>query len=151
MSDTLLTSAYQQSQEGEITRMIEDVIAESRRRIVDIEPDTVDDVRQAGRPLVGFSVSMAQADRAIKDFLYPRFYRQARIAKIMAEAEGVVRRLYGHYLITPEELPAEWLAGLDPGNAPGRAVSIADFIAGMTDRYAIIEYMRLFGEAPELR
>jgi dGTPase len=136
---------------GLITRMIEDVIAQSQRYIVEVEPDTVEDVRQAGRPVIGFSRSMAQADRAIKDFLYPRLYRQARISKVMAEAEGVVRRLYGHYVVTPNDLPPEWLAGLEPANTPGRALRIADFIAGMTDRYAIVEYMRLFGEPPDLR
>ena len=134
-----------------ITRMIEDVIAQSRRYLVEVEPDTVDDVRNAGRPVIGFSAAMAKADRAIKDFLYPRFYRQSRIAKIMAEAEGVVRRLYGQYIGTPTDLPPDWLAGLDPANAEGRALRIADYIAGMTDRYAIVEYMRLFGDAPELR
>jgi dGTPase len=134
-----------------ITRMIEDVIAQSQRLIVELEPDTVEDVRLAGRPVIGFSASMAAADRAIKDFLYPRFYRQQRIARIMGEAEGVIRRLFGHYVVSPEDLPAEWLAGLDGPNTPGRALRIADFIAGMTDRYAIVEYMRLFGESPELR
>jgi dGTPase len=134
-----------------ITRMIEDVIAQSRRYIIEIEPDTVEDVRQAGRPIIGFSAAMAKADRAIKDFLYPRLYRQARIARIMGEAEGVVRRLFGHFVVTPDDLPPEWLVGLDSPNTPGRAVRIADFIAGMTDRYAMVEYMRLFGESPDLR
>jgi dGTPase len=134
-----------------ITRMIEDVIAQSRRHFVEIEPDTVEDVRHAGRPVIGFSEAMTKADRAIKDFLYPKLYRQARIAKIMTEAEGVVRRLYGHFVVTPADLPPEWLAGLDPSNAAGRALRIADYIAGMTDRFAMVEYMRLFGEPPELR
>ena len=78
--------------------MIEDVIAQSRRRIAELEPESVDEVRQAGRPIVGFSPAMAQADRAIKDFLYPRLYRHARIMRIMGEAEEVVRRLFGHYV-----------------------------------------------------
>jgi dGTPase len=134
-----------------ITRMIEDVIAQSRRYFVELEPDTVDDIRQAGRPVIGFSAAMAKADRAIKDFLYPRFYRQSRIAKIMGEAEGVVRRLYGQYVSNATDLPRDWLIGLDPANAEGRVLRIADYIAGMTDRYAIVEYMRLFGDAPELK
>src|SRR5437660_1193426 len=64
-----------------ITRMIEDVIAQSRRHIVELEPDAADEVRNAGRPVVGFSAAMAEADRAIKDFLLPRLYRHARIMR----------------------------------------------------------------------
>ena len=134
-----------------ITRMIEDVIAQSRRRLVELEPASVDEVRQAGAPMVGFSAAMARADRAIKDFLYPRLYRHARIMKIMGEAEELVRRLFERYLREPGDLPPEWESGLDPEDAAGRALRIADFIAGMTDRYAMVEHARLFGQTPELR
>jgi dGTPase len=134
-----------------ITRMIEDVIAQSRRRIVELEPDSVDEVRNAGQPIVGFSAAMAKADRAIKDFLYPRLYRHARIMRIMGEAEEVVRRLFAHYVETPGELPADWLGPLDHADASARALRIADFIAGMTDRYAMVEHTRIFGATPELR
>ena len=134
-----------------ITRMIEDVIAQSRRHVVELEPNSVEDARQAGRPIVGFSAQMAAADRAIKDFLYPRLYRHARITRIMGDAEQLVRRLFEHFVVTPADLPPEWLIGLDPADAAGRALRIADFIAGMTDRYAMIEHTRLFGSTPELR
>ena len=134
-----------------ITRMIEDVIAQSRRHVVTLEPEAVDEVRNAGAPLVGFSAAMAKADRAIKDFLYPKLYRHVRIVRIMGEAEEVVRRLFAHYGETPSDLPAEWLAGFDHSDAAGRAVRIADFIAGMTDRYAMVEHTRIFGATPELR
>ena len=134
-----------------ITRMIEDVIAQSRRQIVELEPDGVEEVRGAGRPVVGFSVAMAKADRAIKDFLYPKLYRHARIMRIMEEAEAVVRRLFAHYVTTPSDLPADWLGPLEASGAAGRAVRIADFIAGMTDRYAMVEHTRIFGATPELR
>ena len=63
-------------------------------------------MRNAGQPIVGFSAAMAKADRAIKDFLYPRLYRHARIVRIMGEAEEVVRRLFAHYVDTPGDLPA---------------------------------------------
>jgi dGTPase len=134
-----------------ITRMIEDVIAQSRRRIVELDPDSPDAVRNAGRPVVGFSAAMAEADRAIKDFLYPRLYRHARIMRIMGEAEEVVRRLFAHYLATPGDLPADWLSGIAAADAKGGALRIADFIAGMTDRYAMVEHTRIFGATPELR
>ena len=134
-----------------ITRMIEDVVAQSRRDIVALEPASVEDVRNAGRPVVGFAAEMAKADRAIKDFLYPRLYRHARIMRIMGEAEEVVRRLFERYAGEPRDLPAGWLSGLDPADTNGRAWRVADFIAGMTDRYAMVEHTRLFGATPELR
>jgi len=134
-----------------ITRMIEDVIAQSRRHIVELAPDSPDAVRNAGRPVVGFSAAMAEADRAIKDFLYPRLYRHARIMRIMGEAEEVVRRLFAHYVKAPGDLPADWLSGIDGADAKDGALRIADFIAGMTDRYALAEHRRLFDATPELR
>jgi dGTPase len=78
-------------------------------------------------------------------------YRHPRIMRIMGDAEGVVRNLFAHYLDRTGEMPAEWLAGLDDGDAVGRARRVADFIAGMTDRYAMVEHARLFGSTPDLR
>ena len=136
---------------GLLTRMIEDVVAESRRRIAEFGAASVDDVRHAGRPLVGFSPAMAKADQAIKGFLYPRLYRHERIMRIMGDAEHLVQRLFRHYVDRRADLPRDWLAGLDDADTPGRARRIADYIAGMTDRYAMVEHARLFGVTPELR
>jgi dGTPase len=134
-----------------ITRMIEDVITESRRRIGALGPKSATDIRNAGAPVIGFSQAFAEADKAIKAFLYPKLYRHARIMRIMGEAEAVVRRLFERLVQAPADLPPEWLAGLDPDDAVGRALRIADYIAGMTDRYAIGEHARLFGWTPELK
>jgi len=134
-----------------ITRMIEDVIVETRHRLGALGPRTADDVRTAATPMVGFSSAVAAADRAIKDFLFPRMYRHARVTRIMGEAEGVVRDLFSRYLARAQDLPTEWRQGPDPTDTSGRARHIADFIAGMTDRYALIEHARLFDSTPELR
>jgi dGTPase len=134
-----------------ITRMIEDVIAESRRRLVALAPRSVDAVRQAAAPVVAFSAAMAGADRAIKDFLYPRLYRHARIMRIMGEAEELVRRLFDHYRNTPADLPPGWLDEVSVAAEADRAVRIADYIAGMTDRFVMVEHTRIFGSTPELR
>jgi dGTPase len=134
-----------------ITRMIEDVMAESRRGLAALDARSADDVRLADRPVVGFSPAMAEADRAIKDFLFPRMYRHRRIMKIMGEAEGVLRDLFERYAAEPAELPADWRQALSAEDAGARARLIADFIAGMTDRYALIEHARLFASTPELR
>ena len=134
-----------------ITRMIEDVIAESRQRLAALAPASADGVRGAGRPVVGFSPAMADADRAIKNFLYPRMYRHPRIMRIMGDAEQILHRLFAHYVERPDDMPAEWRQALEPADRAGRARLIADFIAGMTDRYAMVEHARLFGSTPDLR
>jgi dGTPase len=132
-----------------ITRMIEDVIAETGRRLRALAPDGADDVRHADAAVGAFSPAMAEADHAIKGFLYPRMYRHERIMRIMGDAERVVCDLFARYRSDPEHIPAEWAQAGEPGDEGLRR--IADFIAGMTDRYALVEHARLFDRTPELR
>src|ERR1700730_8673070 len=134
-----------------ITRLIEDVIAETGRRLHALAPRGAADLRLAGGPTVGFSPGMAATDRAIKDFLRLRMYRHPRIGRIMAEAENVVCDLFARYVAAPDDIPVEWAQNIDAGEEPGRLRRVADFIAGMTDRYALIEHARLFEVTPELR
>jgi dGTPase len=134
-----------------INRLIDDVIAESGLRLRSIGPRRAADVRLAEQAVVGFSASMATADRAIKDFLYPRMYRHARIERIMVEAENLLGDLFARYASAPEDMPAEWVQNADASDEAGRLRRIADFIAGMTDRYALVEHARLFELTPELR
>src|SRR5262245_48012385 len=133
-----------------ITQMIEDVSAETSGRLRAMAPRSADDVRHAKQPVAGFSPAMAEADRAIKGFLYPRMYRHSRIMRIMADAERLVCALFARYLERPNDMPTEW-AQIGEGDEPARLRHIADFIAGMTDRYALVEYARLFDSTPELR
>ncbi|HEY6024259.1 MAG TPA: deoxyguanosinetriphosphate triphosphohydrolase [Pseudolabrys sp.] len=134
-----------------ITRMIEDVIAECGRRVLMLKPRSAADVREAPRPIVGFSPAMDKADRDIKGFLYPRMYRHERVMRIMGDAENVVRDLFAHYMAAPADLPAEWGEGIGARDADARARRIADYIAGMTDRYALVEHAKYFKATPELR
>jgi dGTPase len=134
-----------------ITRLIEDVIAEAGRRLQVLAPRSAADVRLAGQPVIAFSTGMAAADRAIKHFLNVRMYQHARIGRIMGEAETVIADLFARYVAAPEDIPAEWAQHPEAGGEPGQLRRIADFIAGMTDRYALIEHARLFEATPELR
>ena len=134
-----------------IARLIEDVIAESKRRLAALAPHSVEEVRSAPQPVVAFSAAMAQADAAIKSFLYPRMYRHERVARIMEDAEGVVRDLFAHYTTRPDDMPVEWRSGIEAEDEAGRARRVADFIAGMTDRYALEDHGRHFAATPELR
>ncbi len=94
---------------------------------------------------------MAEADRAIKGFLYPRMYRHPRIMRIMGDAENVVCDLFARYAERPQDIPADWVQGGKPSEEAAQLRRIADFIAGMTDRYALVEHARLFASTPELR
>jgi dGTPase len=134
-----------------ITQMIEDVIVETGARLRALAPRSADDVRHAAHPVGAFSPAMAEADRAIKGFLYPRMYRHDRIMRIMGDAERLVCALFARYLEQPDDMPAEWAQIVDSGDAAARSRHIADFIAGMTDRYALMEHARLFDSTPELR
>jgi dGTPase len=134
-----------------ITRMIEDVIGETGRRLALLAPHSAGDVRGATIAVGAFSPAMAEADRAIKGFLYPRMYRHARVMRIMSDAEQVVSDLFARYAAKPDDLPPEWAERADASDAPQRLRGIADFIAGMTDRYALIEHARLFSSTPDLR
>jgi dGTPase len=131
--------------------LIEDVVAETARRVTVLTPRAADDVRAAPSALVGFSAAVTEAERLIKGFLETRMYRHARIKRVMNEAANVLRALFRHYSEHPNDLPAEWSVGLLSCDAAARARRIADFIAGMTDRYALAEHQRLFDSTPELR
>jgi len=133
-----------------ITRMIEDVIAETGRRVAMLQPRTAADVREAPRPIVGFSPAMDKADREIKGFLYPRMYHHDRVVRVMEDAERVVRDLFSHYVASPTDLPLGWNEGVRVTDVPARARRIADYIAGMTDRYALVEHAKYFKTTPEL-
>ena len=131
--------------------LIEDVIAEARRRLAALAPRSADDVRRAPSGVVGFSAAIAEAERVVKGFLETRMYRHARVKRVMNDAAGVVRDLFARYSAHPDDLPAEWREGLADLDRPAGARRIADFIAGMTDRYALAEHARLFDSTPELR
>jgi dGTPase len=131
--------------------LIEDVVAETGRRLSRLGPHSADDVRQAPFPVAGFSPSTGEADSAIKAFLKTRMYRHARVMQVMNQAASVVRDLFDRYSARPGDLPAEWQEGLAGAGEAARGRRIADFIAGMTDRYALAEHARLFDSTPELR
>ncbi len=131
--------------------LIDDVVAETSRRLLALAPNSADEVRAAASPVAGFSVAMGEADRAIKRFLKMRMYRHPRVIRVMDDAAGVLRDLFARYSTHPGDLPPEWREGLAEADETSRARRIADFIAGMTDRFALAEHGRLFDLTPELR
>ena len=130
-----------------ITRFIEDAISESRRRIAESGVDSPEAVVSAGRALVGHSAMIEAADRDIKAFLFARMYRHPDVRKVRDRADAILRRLFKAYLADVSLMPPEWAAKA----AGPRARAVADYIAGMTDRFAIAEHARLFDAGSDLR
>lgn len=134
-----------------ISYLIEAVVTETRRRLDVARPGAAAEVRQQGRALVAFGTEAAQAEAATKAFLFERMYRHARVMRIMGDAEDIVCELFTRYRKTPGDLPPEWSSFEGNAGEADRARRIADFIAGMTDRFAIVEHARLFDSTPDLR
>jgi dGTPase len=126
-----------------IDRMIGDMLAETGRRAAAAGPQSAADVRAMERPLVAFSGAMAAEVKTLRGFLYENMYRHSRVSRDAATGAAVVAELFRRYLADPATLPDEWRAG-DDLPVPARARRVADFIAGMTDRFAMAEHERLF-------
>lgn len=129
---------------GQIGTMVNDLIAETERRVAERGVDRLDDVRAAGQALVGFSDTMREAERDLKRFMYQNLYHHPRQLAAAEAAHGVVAGLFDAYRAEPEAMPAEWRARL-PEEEPWRSRHVADFIAGMTDRYAVTRYREIVG------
>jgi dGTPase len=135
-----------------ITILVHDVVQESRRRLAALAPSSPDDIRGAGEAVVAFSAAMTAELAGLKRFLMERVYRSRRVMDVMEHAEGVVQALFGHYLdlAHPDAMPETWQAAQAGLSERARARVVADFVAGMTDRYALAEHGRLFDGAKDL-
>ncbi len=129
-----------------ITVMIRDVLHETTRRVAEANVRSVDDVRRAERALVGFSDGLARSEAALKRFLYANVYRSDHVMRPVRVAEALVADLFEAFFADPAQMPDEWGRGLDRHDTFRTARRVADYIAGMTDRYATAEHARLFGE-----
>jgi dGTPase len=123
-----------------IGTMVEDVLAETQRRVAEANVETIDDVRAAGRQLAGFSEALAVEERELKRFLYDRLYDLPELKPVRIEAERVVASLAAAYRDDPSLLPEPWQRG---GDGVRQSRTIGDFIAGMTDRFAIARHEEL--------
>lgn len=137
-----------------INRLVTDLIENSRMRIEAANPADVEAVRQAGTPLIALSEDMRVHNLALKRFLRDNLYQDYRVQRMAYRARRIVQTLFRIYLQEPVLLPrdvrAGVVAGADHRDEAGRARIVADYIAGMTDRFAIAEYQRLAGSEPVL-
>ena len=124
--------------------MVDDVLAETRRRASASGVDSAEAVRALGRPLVGFSAERLEQLAALRRFLMERMYRHARVNRTRSQARRMLRQMFELFMAEPDVLPAERYAAQAGRDAAGRARVVCDYIGGMTDRYAIEEHRRLF-------
>jgi dGTPase len=134
-----------------ISYMIGAVMAEATRRLSTAKPQSAHDVRHHHEPLVAFPPQVAQEEAGIKAFLKQHMYRHTRVMRVMDEAEAILFDLFARYQASPADLPAEWVEGTERETEGERARRIGNFIAGMTDRFALMEHQRLFDSTPDLR
>lgn len=124
--------------------MVEDVLAETRRRLAAARVRSADDVRRLGRPLVAFSEPLRQQERALRRFLHEHMYRHPNVTAMTDHARNVVNALFGWFMDDPNRLPRQWQVRTDGKGTAKTARVIADYIAGMTDRFALDEHRRIF-------
>lgn len=122
-----------------IGAMVDDAVAESRARLEGAACASAEAVRRQGAPVIAFSAPMRAAIAAIKAFLTARMYRHHRVNRMTAKARRVVRDLFEAFRADPGCLPAEWQGG--------GVIAVCDYVAGMTDGYALEEHRRLFDPA----
>lgn len=127
-----------------INRMVTDLITQTRSNLKEYEIKSVDDIRGLGKPLVFFSDEMQKTNLALKKFLMKNMYRHYKVNRMASKAGRVVAELFEFFLAEPECLPDAWRDMTDGKGTKKTAAVVADFIAGMTDRFALDEYRRVF-------
>lgn len=138
-----------------IGAMVDDVMAETRRRLAIVKPESPEDIRAAGMQIVAFSEAMAKNVKELRAFLFKRMYRHYTIDRIRLKVERIVGDLFQSFHRNYCLLPDQWQQRVEEGGGcydeAKRARIVADYIAGMTDRYAIREHERLFDLYWDLR
>ncbi|MDP3634526.1 deoxyguanosinetriphosphate triphosphohydrolase [Phenylobacterium sp.] len=127
-----------------IGAMIDDVLAETARRAVSSKVGSADDVRQLDHALVAFSRDMLEDLGRLREFLMNRMYRHWKVNRTRSQARRILAEMFQLFMSEPDVLPTEWFARSQNRDDAGRARVVCDYIAGMTDRFAIEEHRRLF-------
>jgi dGTPase len=127
-----------------ISALMGDLLAETRRRLEALAPPNAAAVRAAGGAMVAFSPAMARDADGLKQFLFVRMYRHHHVMASMTKAKQVVQDLFDAFVLDPHLLPSDWAAGCGAPGDPATQGVARDYIAGMTDRFALAEYRRIF-------
>ncbi|WP_419796681.1 MAG: deoxyguanosinetriphosphate triphosphohydrolase [Terasakiella sp.] len=124
--------------------MVNDLLQETQQRIKDASPKDIDDIRHSNGPIASFSERIQQCDRELKAFMFENVYRHYKINRMTSKARRVVQNLFTLFMAEPNCLPTEWYKLTDGKPSERTAKVVADYIAGITDRYALDEHARLF-------
>jgi dGTPase len=128
-----------------IGRMVGDLTAETRRRLEIHQPGSADDLRRLGTAVVGFSEAMRQDEKPLRAFLWENMYRHYKVNRMISRAKRAVTDLFGGFLADPSMLPSDWRKVCGAAGDRATARVVCDYIAGMTDAYALEEHRKLFG------
>jgi dGTPase len=126
-----------------INAMVTDLIEETNRRLAKLDPKDADAIRRAKQRVVTFSLRMEEAHQVIRDFLFARMYRHWRVNRMTTKARRLTEELFRLLHADPSLLPDDWRARAGEGGTQRAATIVADYVAGMTDRYAMDEHRRL--------
>jgi dGTPase len=127
-----------------ITNMVSDVAEETGRRLAALGPRTAADIRGAKEPVAAFSEPMRGGIVALKEFLHRSMYRHRRVVEVMTNAQAGLTALFDAFITDPNLLPKDWMEQCGAAEETRTARAVCDYIAGMTDRFALQEYRRLF-------
>ncbi len=127
--------------------LVEDVLANARAALAEVAPQSPQDVRDAGRPLMRFSAALFDDLKVIRQFLFTRMYRAPSVVEMRAQVTQVIDEIFPFYLSNPEELPKQWRRDVElvAGNETALARIVSDYISGMTDRFALQQHAAIFG------
>ena len=134
-----------------ISAMVADVLAEGHKNIAKSHVKSSDAVRELGKPLIQFGAQMRENNKVLQGFLAQKMYRHARVLEIMERAQRVIRDLFDAYMNDEKLLPSDWREDHPISDQSRYARQVCDFIAGMTDRYALDLHKRLFDLDPLFR
>lgn len=134
-----------------MTAMVEDVIHMTGENLRLLNPQSVDDIYNAGQTIVSFSSVMNTREKELKRFMFANMYRHENVLRVRAQAEDIIRDLFDRYMQSPSEMRGEWADRVTKLDRQSRAYRVSDFLAGMTDNFAHAEHRRLFDQTPELR
>ena len=124
--------------------MVEDVLDQTRRNVAEFGIETERDVRELGRPLVAFAVDTAEDLSRLRQFLHQKMYRHYRVNRTRSQARRILAEMFNLFMAEPGVMPTEWSERAEGRDQAGRARLVCDYIAGMTDRFAIEEHRKLF-------
>jgi len=128
-----------------IDRLVRDLTAETERRLAEVKPRSADDISKAGRPVVALSDTMRAAEKQLRHFLDTRMYHDYRVNRMTSKARRILADLFKQFMAEPDTLPTQWQAQIaQDADQTAQARVIADYLAGMTDRFAIAEHQRFF-------